>query len=357
MSDLSSEKPQIIEHIHRSIAWTVHDTRWIPQSARFVAVGEYARGTGALQVFALSHGKLELLLEAEKKFGFKCAAFGGHAQSARILSTGDFDGHLMMWDLERTELPLFATKAHAKIINSIDAISGPGAPEVVTGSRDGCVRVWDFRQKDAPVASLEPGSAGDAVDCWAVAFGNASAATERCVIAGYDNGDVKLFDLRTNTLRWESNVGNGVCAVEFDRNNILMNKLVVAGLEGKFRVYDMRTFHPEKGYGNVVVRAHQASTIWAVRHLPQNRDVWMTCGGAGGLSLWKYSYPSERSVKDADGIAYGVAGTCEKLQEMSFGTQPVHCFDWSKDKEGLAVCGAFDQSIRVVLVTKLNKLF
>ena len=30
------------------------------------------------------------------------------------------------------------------------------------------------------------------------------------VAAGYDNGDVKLFDLRTNTMRWETNIGNGV---------------------------------------------------------------------------------------------------------------------------------------------------
>ena len=28
--------------------------------------------------------------------------------------------------------------------------------------------------------------------------------------AGYDNGDVKLFDLRTMSLRWETNVKNGV---------------------------------------------------------------------------------------------------------------------------------------------------
>ena len=28
--------------------------------------------------------------------------------------------------------------------------------------------------------------------------------------AGYDNGDVKMFDLRTMGLRWETNVKNGV---------------------------------------------------------------------------------------------------------------------------------------------------
>lgn len=35
-------------------------------------------------------------------------------------------------------------------------------------------------------------------DCWCVAFGNSYNDEERCVLAGYDNGDIKLFDLRFN---------------------------------------------------------------------------------------------------------------------------------------------------------------
>jgi hypothetical protein len=37
-------------------------------------------------------------------------------------------------------------------------------------------------------------------------------------------------------------------------------------------------------------------------------------------------------------------------------TQPINSFDWSPDKEGLACCGSFDQCVRVVVVTKLNKI-
>jgi len=29
------------------------------------------------------------------------------------------------------------------------------------------------------------------------------------------------------------------------------------------------------------------STIWSAKHLPQNRDVFMTTGGVGSLNLWK----------------------------------------------------------------------
>jgi hypothetical protein len=38
-------------------------------------------------------------------------------------------------------------------------------------------------------------------DCWCVAIGNSYNDQERCVLAGYDNGDVKMFDLRTGTVR------------------------------------------------------------------------------------------------------------------------------------------------------------
>jgi hypothetical protein len=53
-----------------------------------------------------------------------------------------------------------------------------------------------------------------------VAFGNAYNSEERCIAAGYDNGDVKIFDLKTNCLRWDTNVKNGVCGIEFDRPDI-----------------------------------------------------------------------------------------------------------------------------------------
>ena len=78
--------------------------------------------------------------------------------------------------------------------------------------------------------------------------GNSYNDEERCVAAGYDNGDVKLFDLRTMSLRWETNVKNGVCSIEFDRRDIKMNKMVVAGLEATYRVFDMRTQHPTRGF-------------------------------------------------------------------------------------------------------------
>ena len=63
-------------------------------------------------------------------------------------------------------------------------------------SPSGSVKVWDARQSEKPVANLEPASADTARDCWCVSFGNSYQKHERVVAAGYDNGDMKIFDLR-----------------------------------------------------------------------------------------------------------------------------------------------------------------
>ncbi|KAH9507210.1 WD repeat-containing protein 92 [Bulinus truncatus] len=353
------EKPQIILHVQKSVNYTLYDTKWIPCSAKFVALGNYPRGTGAIQIYEISQGDVKIVKDVEKSKAFKCGTFGASSLQSRHLATGDFSGKLQIWNLESLDLPIYTAQAHKEIINCIDAVGGlgvgEGAPEIVTGSRDGTVKVWDPRQKNDPVATMEPGEGETRRDCWTVAFGDSYNGQERCVAAGYDNGDIKLFDLRNMSLKWETNVKNGVCCLEFDRKDIPMNKLVATTLESKFHVFDMRTQHPSKGFASLTERAHK-STVWLARHLPQNRDVFMTLGGNGSLNLWKYSYPSSRSRKDTDGLDVGIAGTVDLLQNVTLSTQPISSFDWSPDKIGLSVCTAFDQTLRVIICTKLNTL-
>ncbi|XP_063184471.1 dynein axonemal assembly factor 10 [Chroicocephalus ridibundus] len=353
------DRPQVVSHAQQALNYTLFDCKWVPRSARLLCLGSTARGSGLLQLYELRGGRLALLREIEKAKPLKCGTFGATSLQQRYFATGDFGGNLNIWNLEAPEIPVYSVKGHKEIINSIDGVGGlgigEGAPEIVTGSRDGTVKVWDPRQKDTPVANMEPVQGESKRDCWTVAFGNAYNQEERVVCAGYDNGDIKLFDLKTMSLQWETNIKNGVCSVEFDRKDVNMNKLVATSLEGKFHVFDMRTQHPTKGFASVSEKA-QKSTIWQVRHLPQNRDIFMTSGGAGSLHLWKYEYPSRRSKKDSEGAEMGVAGSLSLLQNVTLSTQPISSLDWSPDKKGLCVCGAFDQTVRVLIVTKLNKV-
>lgn len=77
-----------------------------------------------------------------------------------------------------------------------------------------------------------------------------------------------------------------VVSLQFDRKDIPMNKLVATTLESKIYCFDLRTQHPKKGFAQLTEKAH-SSTIWQVKHLPQNREIFMTTGGSGTLCLWK----------------------------------------------------------------------
>jgi len=352
----TSDAPQIIEHVRETLNFTPFETKWVPQSAKFVLLGQHPRATGALRICELRGGKCEKLAEVEKPKGFKCATFAASSIEERHLTTGDYAGKLQIWDLEKLQQPVWEVQAHDKIINCVDGCGGlgigGGAPEIVTGSRDGTVRVWDIRQKD-PVLSLEPVDDGIPADCWTVAFGNSYNDSERIICAGYDNGDLKMFDLRTMTLRWDTNVRNGICSVQFDRKDIAMNKLAVTTLESNLVIYDLRTYHPEEGFAGKQERVTK-STLWGCHFLPQNREVFATCGGNGALTLHKYVYPPERKTKDKNNLELGVPGTFEKLNQKDLSTQPLISFDWHPQKEGLCVMSSLDQSMRVAVCTKLH---
>ena len=109
---------------------------------------------------------------------------------------------------------------------------------------------------------------------------------------------------------------------EFDRKDIEMNKLVVTMLESKYRMYDMRTQHKVEGFAHLTEKCHK-STVWMAKHLPQNRDVWLTSGGNGGLNLYRYTYPATRTERDPEGQLRGKMGTTELLNARIVSTQPI----------------------------------
>ena len=369
----------MIEYATKSLEFTPHDTKWMPGTARIACCGISPGSKGALQIYELERdGTKEVFKDLSfSTQGIKCATFGASRLLSGHLAMGDYAGSLCIWDIQRAvstsgsgnknesnsktndskkDGEIFSIQGHKGIINAIDGIGGTtsGAPEIATGGKDGSVKIWDPRVNDA-VAVLDPDKTSNARDCWSVAFGNSYNNEERSVLAGFDNGDVKLFDLRTNTMRWETNCKNGVTSVQFDRPDIAMNKIVVTTLESKFRCYDLRTQHPKDGFASLSERAHR-STVWISRHLPQNRDLFMTGGGNGGFNIYKYHYPNNRIGKHPnDSLPVGVAGTVELLNSRVISTQPIVSFDWSPDREGLCCMSSLDQTLKVYVITRLDR--
>jgi len=361
------DKPQILTYAEKSLNYTVHCVRWVPSSSRFVALGERPRGTGAFQVYELEVGdkgpEIKGLVDSEKTGAFRCGTFA--ASDSRQIAVGDFLGKMSIIDLEAHQKPVYTCDAHNGIINSIDGCAGTrgsGPPEIVTGGKDGCVRVWDPRQKHAPVAEIEPedDQKENARDCWTVAFGNSHSAEDRMIAAGFDNGDIKLFDLKNMKIQWSTNVLNGVCGLQFDRLDIEMNKLVATCLENKIHLWDLRTQHKTEGFAHHVYphdsnENNMATTCWATAHLPQDRDIWATTGGNGTVNVWKYNYPSKR-VEEKEGEKFGVVGTVDLVQKQVLATQPISSLDFHPDKTGVLLMSGYDQAVRVALITKLNNL-
>lgn len=108
-----------------------------------------------------------------------------------------------------------------------------------------------------------------------------------------------------------------VCSIEFDRKDIKMNKMVATTTDSAYYTYDLRTFNPESGFtslrhnvsfigvrscalprrrsiwtdrpllSHLIQFGGESVTVWAVRHLPQNRDLFLTSCGDGTLQLYK----------------------------------------------------------------------
>lgn len=156
----TTNAPQIIEHKSMSLDFTPYDTKWVPGTARFVLGGQTMKATGIMKVFRLTAEECveELVVRSAHQVnegqGVKSFTFGASPYGGQQLAIGDFSGELRILDLETNKVA-WRAKAHREIVNSVDGVGGldigHGAPELLTGSRDGCVKLWDPRQQ-APVS-------------------------------------------------------------------------------------------------------------------------------------------------------------------------------------------------------------
>ena len=80
--------------------------------------------------------------KCEYEHAMKCGTFAGSDTIEREFFAGDFCGQLLCWDMENLTKPTRVIKyAHESIINSIDGCYNKLSKVIVTGSRDGSVKV------------------------------------------------------------------------------------------------------------------------------------------------------------------------------------------------------------------------
>ena len=327
--------PKIKLLLSKNLNYIPFDIHWLPYSTKLVSIGESFDSKGILQIYNLNLGKLSIESEYIQNYPSKCCTFGISSFSSRDLALGDFDGNLSVIDLEKGEFNYEIKKAHKGIIQSIDGLgikNNQGPPEIVTGGKDGLVKLWDLRS-DKPCILLEPKDIKkNFPECWTVRF--CDCGFNKKVGIGYDNGDIKIYDLRMDKIFFGENLKKGVCNIEFDKKNIPINKMIVTTLDSKFYLYDFTNYfqNQKKLYDEV------NTTIWGAKFLPQKRDMFVSLGGDGNLNLYKYD------KKDF------LNNSNDKLNMLSSNyicSRPIIGFDWHLIKNGLACLVSLDNSIKI----------
>lgn len=73
------------------------DTKWVPSTTKFVAIGGKSNATGIIKLYELNNGRLNLVREFNKKSTFKTGTFlSSSSRHPSHFAIGDFEGSLQI---------------------------------------------------------------------------------------------------------------------------------------------------------------------------------------------------------------------------------------------------------------------
>lgn len=163
--------------------------------------------------------------------GHKGAVLDLHwSRDSRVIFSASADMTVASWDLE-TGLRIRRHIGHEEVINCLD-VSRRGEEMLATGSDDGCIGIWDPRQKHAvdfietefPIASIALAEAGNEV-----------------YTGGIDN-DIKVWDMRKKAVAYSmAGHTDTVTSLQVSPDN---QALLSNSHDGTVRTWDIRPFAP-----------------------------------------------------------------------------------------------------------------
>jgi len=332
---------EILELSSTKVDYTVFNVNWIPSAPRLIVCGSSLAGEGLIRIYNVTgKGLLESNSTSQPK-AVRCGTFNASSLEERSFCTGDFVGNISVWDIEELDQPISKITGHSGLINCID-----GCLEekelLTTGSRDGTVKMWDRRIMQKSIVTME---GNEKKDCWSVS----ASSNGKYIASGFNNGDVRIFDITAGKVFWETTLPRGVTSLHFTTGDKL-DKLTASIVGGTVSIWDLQTRHRSQGYTRTDIQLDK-TTIWDAKCAPQKDSLILAPLGSGAIDLIRYVDPGHRVMIGSDGRNVGTPGKFLKVATKQLTDKPVTSIDWSKDKAGLVIASSFDQHLRVLLIT------
>jgi len=323
----------------KSVDSQIFSLAWIPSSARFCTLGTDIKGKGNLSIYSLNGREIIETESVSVENTLRCSTLETSNVSNRQIGTGDFSGNLCIWDLETMKQEK-SVGAHADVLTCISGDSSTST-NIVTGGRDGEVKLWDQRNLDSPSIKMVPEVGQTRKQCWSVCQTHLNSTNDanqsNYVAAGFDNGDIKVFDVRNSKIAWETSLSRGVsklCVIprNCDKDDKSENILMAGTVQGK-----MYTWNMLKPADTPLQQQLDKGTVWEATSLSQNKNLVVTVLGTGAMVLVNL---------EEDKI--------NKLLSHQVSEPPLTGLSASQDKPGLIATSSFDKTIRLFYYTGLK---
>lgn len=331
---LRSQDGSFLSVAEKSVDSQIFSLSWIPSSARFCTVGTDIKGKGKISIYSLNGREIVETESVSVDNNLRCSTLETGDTLNRQMATGDFSGNLAVWDLETMKQEK-SVNAHSDVLTCIS--SSKSFSNILTGGRDGEVKLWDPRNLEAPSLRMVPEPGQARKQCWSVCQSqpNSEDSQEHFVAAGFDNGDIKVFDVRNSKIAWETSLSRGISKltiISLNNDNKSESKLLAGSVQG--RLYSWSIRKPEDTPQQIQL---DKSTIWEAQKLSNNKNLALTALGSGAMTL-----------VDLD------KGNMKTILSHQVSEPPLNCLSVSRDKPGLVATSSFDQTLRLFYYTGMK---